>query len=142
VGGTKAIHLGLMILRLGAGTIFAFLGYPALSGGIDTWRSIGQKAMEPIGIEFAYPFWGFMAAAAMSIGGLLVALGLLVRPAAFLLAVTMGLATYCHSHAGNKFDDYYGAPVAAVVFLALLVSGGGDYAAGSVVKPLDGKWYQ
>ena len=142
MGGSKALHFGLMILRFGTGVIFAFHGYPELSGGMDNWKFLGQRAMAPIGIEFAYPLWGFAAAASMAIGGLFIALGLLVRPFAFLLLVTMGLATYSQIDAGQHFNDYRPALTAAVVFFALLIAGGGDYAMGRAVKPLDGKWYQ
>lgn len=142
MGGSKALHFGLMILRFGIGVIFAFLGYPILSGGGDAWQSLGHEAMAPIGIDFAHGLWGFLAAVAMAIGGLFIALGLLVRPFAFLLLLTMGLLTYSTIDAGGHFPDYHAELTTAVVFFALLIAGGGDYAMGRAVKPLDGKWYQ
>ena len=142
MGGSKAIHFGLMILRLGIGAIFAFHGYPILSDGVSEWRDLGHDMMHPIGIEFAYPMWGFLSAVSMAIGGLFVALGLLVRPFAFLLLVTMSLITYSHIDYGGGFIAYRDSLTAAVAFFALLIAGGGDYAMGRAVKPLDGKWYQ
>ncbi|MHC4984586.1 MAG: DoxX family membrane protein [Planctomycetota bacterium] len=142
MSGSKALHFGLMIVRFGIGVIFAFLGYPILSGGGGDWKTLGHDIMTPIGIDFALGLWGFLAAVAMAIGGLFIALGLLVRPFAFLLLLTMGLMTYSVIDGGGKFVAYHADLTAAVVFFGLLIAGGGDYAMGRAVKPLDGKWYQ
>ena len=82
---SKALHLGLFVLRFGIGVVFIMYGFPKLSDGPDRWADMGQAVMEPLGVEFGYAVWGFLSAAAQAIGGLFLALGLMVRPAAVCL---------------------------------------------------------
>jgi len=118
------IHLGLLIIRLGIGLSFAFNhGYSKISGGPDLWEKLGGK-MAYLGIEFAPVFWGFMAAFAEFGGGLLLAVGLLTRPAAFLIAFTMLVAVVMHHAQGES----YTYPMELMfVALGLMVSGAGKY---------------
>ena len=85
---SKYSDLGLLIIRLGLGIMFIMHGYPKLTGGPEMWEKIGG-AMGNVGINFLPVFWGFLAAFAEAVGGLLFALGLLFRPTAFALAFTM-----------------------------------------------------
>lgn len=145
---SKALHLGLFVLRFGIGVVFIMYGYPKLSDGPDRWADMGEAVMEPLGIEFAYAMWGFLSALAQAIGGLFLALGLMVRPAAVCLLLTTGLSTAAIIAAESgflrslQFSDFAEPLTLSIVFLALICAGGGDYAMGKAVKPLDGKWYQ
>jgi len=122
----KHKSFGLLLLRIGIGTMFFLHGWPKLSGGTATWEKIGQN-MELLGIGFLPVFWGFMAAFAEAIGGLLLALGLLFRPVCLLLLITMVVATTKHVTAGDGFGGYSHALEAAILFLSLLFIGPGKY---------------
>ena len=81
------LQAGLLLLRVGIGVSIFFHGLPKITGGPETWTAIGGT-MSNLGINFAPTFWGFMAAFAETIGGILFALGLFFRPAALLLIGT------------------------------------------------------
>lgn len=121
----KWLHLGLLLLRLGIGAAFLFVhGGPKLLAGPEKWEKLGG-AMAVFGITFAPVFWGFMAAISEALGGLLLMVGLLVRPSAFLMLITMIVATGLHMSNGSS---YMHPLEMSLVFLALTVSGGGRYA--------------
>lgn len=127
---TQALHFGLLILRIGVGTMFVLHGEGKLFGGPEKWAKLG-KAMGDVGIDFAPLFWGFMAAFAEFFGGILVALGLLFRPALVLLVITMIVAANRHLAAGEPFMSASHAIELGIVFLALLFTGPGKYSADS-----------
>lgn len=79
------------------------------------------------GITFAPAFWGFLAAAAESIGGLLFALGLFFRPAAIMLTGTMLVALSTHLAAGDSFMVFGHALDLLIVFAASILIGAGKY---------------
>ena len=147
-------HLGLLILRLGIGAIVVCLGYPELLAGKEAWQSLGQSAMEPIGVTFGHSVWGFLGVVAMVAGGAFVALGVAFRPSALCLFITSAVAAFMRYDGGQALapgrltpsgliGPGYGAALgAAVVFLTLLIGGSGDYAVGRAFRPLHGKWYQ
>ncbi|MFW5856254.1 MAG: DoxX family protein, partial [Planctomycetota bacterium] len=117
-------HAGLLVLRLGLGITFLFVhGVPKLMGGTEKWEGVGQ-AMAFFGITFAPAVWGFLAGLAEALGGLLLILGLWVRPAAAFLLVVMIVAITFHANAGTS---YMHPLEMGIVFLALLVGGGGRY---------------
>lgn len=123
----QSIHTGLLIIRLGIGFQFLLHGWPKLSGGPDNWRDLGSS-MELIHMDYYPVFWGFMAAFAEFFGGLLLLVGWLTRPAAFLLAVTMLIATL--DHLSGKDATWLSASHAfelMVVFIALYFTGAGKY---------------
>jgi len=121
----KDTNLGLLLLRLGAGLGMAiFHGWGKITGGTKTWAEVGG-ATALIGLDFAPAFWGFMAAVSEVAGGLLVAAGLLFRPALFLLICTMGMAATMHVMTGNGSPEM--ALIYGLVFLVLFVIGPGSY---------------
>ncbi|MFD1185762.1 DoxX family protein [Pontibacter rugosus] len=124
--GYKSRHFGLLLLRVGIGIMFILHGWPKLAGGPERWEMIGQS-MQSLGIDFAPTFWGFMAGFAEAAGGLLLALGLLFRPACFLLVLTMLVATTKHATAGDGFAGYSHALEAGILFFSLLFIGPGKY---------------
>ena len=120
------VDVGLLILRIGIGIIFMIHGLPKLLGGVETWTQIGST-MSLIGISFAPTFWGFMAASSEAIGGLFIILGLLHRPVALMLVITMLMALLMHVTGGDSFGIYSNALKGLVVFIALAITGPGKY---------------
>ena len=118
---------GILFLRIGIGFAFIFThGYGKISGGPELWEKIGGS-MANVGITFAPVFWGFMAAASEFIGGILILLGLLTRPAAAFMAFTMLMAFVQHA---SKLDPWARAihPVELFsVFMCLLFIGAGKF---------------
>ena len=120
--------LGLLFLRVGIGAMFiAAHGFPKLMGGPDTWVRVGG-AMSLFGLTFAPAMWGFFAMAAELVGGILLILGKWVRPASAAMLGTMIVASTMHLRMGDGLPKSSHAIEAGVVFLALLLLGGGKYA--------------
>jgi putative oxidoreductase len=123
----ESVDRGLLIIRLGVGAMFLMVhGGPKLLGGPETWSKVGM-AMSTFGISFAPVFWGFMAAVSEGIGGLCLMLGVLMRPAAALMAITMVVASTMHVAAGDGLPKASHAIEAAIVFLGLAFTGPGRY---------------
>lgn len=126
---SPATDLGLLVLRLGAGLTLAFahgLGkLPPSAGFVEGTAEMGF----PVPTLFAW-------AAALSefAGGLLVAVGLLTRPAALFVVITMAVAAFVR-HAGDPFSDVERALLFLVAFLAILLAGAGRYAVDRFFAP-------
>ena len=122
----KYREFGLLILRVGLGVIFMIHGLPKLGAGPKLWHSLGD-AMGNLGMHLFPTFWGFMAAIAEGVGGLLLILGAFYRPTALLLTFTMSIATL-HLALGAKTPPFsaYSYPLTmAFVFLGLAFIGPG-----------------
>ena len=117
---------GLLVLRVGAGILIITHGLPKLAGGPAVWGRIGAS-MGLVGIKFAPVLWGFLAAAAEGIGGLLMVLGLFFRPAAFFALFTMAIAMYMHITKGDGLKGAEMAILYGIVFLSLFIIGPGSY---------------
>ncbi len=122
----KHRDLGLFILRAGLGASFVGHGLPKLLGGPARWHALGE-AMGAFGVHFAPAFWGFMAMASELGGGVLLATGVLFRPACALMAFTMLVAVSHHFGRGEGFAEASHAMEAGVVFLSLLLIGPGPW---------------
>lgn len=117
--------VGLLVLRLGFGLGFIYFhGWSKLIGGPERWAGVGA-AVDVLGIGFGHTVFGFLAAFAEAVGGLLIAAGFLFRPIAFLLAGTMFVAWFRHVATGQ------GTPAHAFknmwVALGLVLVGPGRY---------------
>ncbi len=126
---------GLLLLRLGMGGMFAYAhGWPKMAGGPEKWEQLGN-AIGVLGVPVFLPvFWGFMAAFAEFAGAILLALGLLFRPAAFLLFFTMLVASVMHVSQGDDFGKVSSRPIElAILFGTLLLIGPGRYALDSLI---------
>jgi putative oxidoreductase len=117
--------VGLLIARVGFGLGFVYFhGWPKLVGGWDRLARTGD-AIANFGITFAYEWWGLAAALAEAGGGLLVALGLLFRPAALAILAVMIVATTNHLVTGQGTPAH--AFKNAWLFAGLFLIGPGRY---------------
>jgi putative oxidoreductase len=118
--------LGLLIGRIGLGGMMMFHGVPKLLGGISTWEKVGE-AIQNFGITFLPAFWGLMAGVSEGIGGILIVLGLIFRPAAILIIITLIVAA---TNSFSSGDGWLGAAHAietGLAFFLLLFVGPGKY---------------
>jgi len=119
-------NTALLIIRVGVGIMMLLHGYPKLLGGVEKWERLGS-IMDSFGIGGPPVFWGFMAAFAEGVGGLLLAAGLFHRFAALLLLITMLVAAAKHLSAGDGIMGASHALELAVVFMGLFILGPGKY---------------
>jgi putative oxidoreductase len=126
--------LGLLVLRVGLGAMFIYHGLPKLLGGPALWAQLGM-ATGTLGIHFLPVFWGFMAAVAEGIGGLLLLLGLLSRPACLLMFFNMVVAASFHLGKGDGLGIASHAIEVGIVFLSLVLIGPGKYSLDEVIRP-------
>ncbi|HEY6162948.1 MAG TPA: DoxX family protein [Bacteroidia bacterium] len=129
----RSIHTGLLILRLGIGILLITHGWPKIIGGTEMWEKVGHS-MSMLGINFAPTFWGLMAALSEGLGGLLIAIGLFTRVAGSFVLFTMIIAALHHFNAGDGLGGASHALSLAVVGLALLFTGAGEYSIDRVVR--------
>ncbi|MEM9998442.1 MAG: DoxX family protein [Bacteroidota bacterium] len=124
-----AVGLGLLVLRLFAGLAMAFahgLGkVPPSEGFIEATAGLGFPAPT---------LFAWMAGLAELVGGVLVALGLLTRPASFFLVVTMAVAAF-GAHAGDPFGDKEMALLYGAVFLCTMLTGSGRFGLDRFLAP-------
>lgn len=128
------LQFGWLILRVGIGISIFLHGFPKITGGTETWTAIGGS-MGVFGINFAPTFWGFLAALAESVGGLLFALGLFFRPAAVMLTGTMIVALSTHLAAGDNFMVFGHALDLLFVFAGAIFIGAGKYSIDAKLLP-------
>jgi len=88
--------------------------------------------IEAMGLPFPFVM-GWAAGLSELVGGILLALGLLTRPSAFLLSITMLVAAFI-SHAGDPFAGKEKALMYLVVFVAIFISGGGRFSIDRVIS--------
>ena len=114
---------GLALVRLTAGLLIAH-------HGLDVFDAEGMRGMgDWLATDLHLPaghLMGYLAKGTEFFGGLLLALGLLTRPAALLLAVTMAVAVF-----GAHGDDVFGkgetAFVYGLLFLVFFFAGPGRW---------------
>jgi len=121
------LDLGLFVLRVGFGSLLAS------QHGFGKMSALGKfvEGVASRGIPFP---WLFGTAAALSefLGGLLVALGLLTRPAAFFVSITMLVAVF-QIHAADPFAKKELAVTYALAAIAILIAGPGRFS-------VDARW--
>ncbi len=123
----EKLNIGLLALRILIGFMFVLHGTPKLFGGLDTWNFVGSS-MGFLGLKSGYAFWGFLAALTEFAGGILLIVGLLVRPASVFLLFTMLVAIIFHYAKDEGFNGAAHAMEDAIVFIFLIIAGGGKYA--------------
>ncbi|MDX2081605.1 MAG: DoxX family protein [Terrimicrobiaceae bacterium] len=120
-------EIGLLLLRASVGVIMMLHGWPKLAGGEAIWVKVGA-AMQYLGIGFWPAFWGFLAAVAETLGGFLLVIGFLTRPAALALTGTMVVATMTAWHtSGGEYRIWAHPAVVGLVCLSIFIVGAGRY---------------
>jgi putative oxidoreductase len=127
-GGSVTADLGLLILRLGTGVALAAahgLGkMPPKEKFIEGVGSIGFPAPE---------VFAWLAGLSELVGGVLIAVGLLTRPAAFFVAFTMGVAFFLQ-HGADPFEKKEKAMLFGLVALMLIFTGAGRFSIDAAAK--------
>ncbi len=118
--------LGLLLMRAGLGISFMFHGWPKLAGGAEKWEKVGS-AMAVFGIEFGHTAFGLAASVSELLGGLLLVLGLMTRPALVTLIFTMFVATIMHIANDHDFVKISHPLEVGFAFLGLLFVGPGKF---------------
>jgi len=119
----KYRDVGLLIVRVGLGVMYMIHGVPKMMGGPGKWAGLAAG----VGLTVGGPFWGFMAAFSESVGGLLLAMGLLFRPAVGLIFCTMMGALSFHLRRGDGFEVYSRPIEMMIMFAGLFLIGAGRY---------------
>lgn len=110
--GNGAADLGVAILRIYTGATLA------LVHGSQKMPPSAQFVDGVAHLGFPLPFvFAWAASLAELLGGLLLALGLLTRPAAFFVAFTMGVAAF-----GQHAHDPFSVKELALAYFAVAVS--------------------
>ena len=122
-GADSDANLGLLILRVFIGGALLTHGWGKMFGGLDGFT----QAVAGMGIP-APQVMAFLAAFAESFGAILLAIGLLTRPAAFLIVATMAVAI-CGAHKGQPFSVQEAAWLYLVPALFFLLKGAGRWSA-------------
>jgi putative oxidoreductase len=99
---------GLLIIRAFTGGALAWHGYQKFAGGTDTLRFVGS-AIRNIGINVGTDsvlalFFGIMAAGAELLGGALLIVGWMFRPAIVPMLCTMIVAILLHVSKSEGFE--------------------------------------
>lgn len=121
------LPVGLTFMAHGAQKLFAWFGGYGLEG-------TGQW-MASIGLEPGY-YMALMAGSAEFFGGLALVFGLLVRPAAAMLAVTMLVAIFSVHFVNGLFmsnNGYEFALALLAVTVSLAVSGAGNLSLDNII---------
>jgi putative oxidoreductase len=134
---TSTTGLDTLPLRVGAGVIFAAHGAQKLFGWFGGYGLEGTAGwMASIGLEPGL-LMATMAGGAEFIGGLFLIAGLLVRPAALVLAITM-LVAIATVHLQNGFfladNGYEFGLVLLAVSIGLVFRGAGSLSADRVLQ--------
>ncbi len=128
--------LDTLPLRLAAGVIFAAHGAQKLFGWFDGYGLEGTGAwMASIGIEPGV-LMAALAGSAEFFGGLLLIAGLLVRPAAVVLAITMVVAVVTVHLKNGLFmanNGYEFGLALLVISISLVIRGAGGISADQLI---------
>ena len=124
-------------LRVGAGVIFMAHGAQKLFGWFGGYGLEGTGGwMESIGLTPGY-LMALMAGSAEFFGGLLLVLGLLVRPSAAVLAITMLVAIFAVHFENGLFmanNGYEFGLSLLVISAALAIRGAGSYSVDRIIQ--------
>jgi len=118
--------LGIFLLRVAVGVIMIIHGVPKFLGGTETLKEVGS-AMANLGVTYAPVFWGFMAAFSEVLGGLLLIVGFLFRPACFFLGFTMVMATLLSYSSESSFGSVAHPLTMTFLFFSFMFIGPGRF---------------
>ena len=119
-------NIGLLILRVGLGSVYTLQGIPILFGGPERWISHGA-IVEQMGIGVEPMFFGFLAGITEFFGGLLLLAGLFYRQVLilFILVVLALMASYVGQGADYAMISHQ--LKMAIVFMSMIFIGPGKY---------------
>lgn len=124
-------------IRVGAGVIFAAHGAQKLFGWFGGYGLEGTAGwMESIGLAPGY-LLALLAGSAEFFGGLLLVIGLLVRPSAVVLAFTMLIAIFAVHFDNGLFmanNGYEFALALLVISAGLAIRGAGSFSADRLIE--------
>ena len=129
----KLRDTGLLILRVGIGLMFVGHGLPKVLGGPAAWNQVGG-ALPVAGPALFHTFMGFLAAMSEFGGGILLALGLFTRIAAFFMFFTMAVAFSMHLRHGDDFNTFSHAVEAGILFFSMMFIGAGRLSLDAVLS--------
>ena len=125
--------LGLLIIRVSVGLIFIYAGYNKFLAGENTLNAIGAN-IKYLGLDvgtnnISTLFFGVLAAATETIGGLMLVIGFFFRISSLMLFVTMLVATLLMMDKSVPELGEFGFPmILGLVSIGLLFTGPGRYA--------------
>lgn len=119
---------GTLILRLFIGAAMMTHGFPKLFGGMEGFTEF----VAGLGVP-APQVMAFLAAFAESFGALLLLIGLLTRPAAFLIACTMAVAAL-GAHGDGGFAAQEKAWLYFVPCLFFMLKGAGKWSLDALIS--------
>ena len=128
IGADSDSNVGLFILRVFIGGALLTHGWGKMFGGLEQFTGFVASLGVP-----APHVMAFLAAFAESFGAILLAVGLLARPAAFLIVCTMGVAIF-GAHKGAAFSVQEAAWLYLVPALLFLLKGAGRWSLDWVVS--------
>lgn len=121
-------NIGWALLRIVTGAMFLTHGYAkVMVAAADPEFQLGRFVETVEGLGFPYPaFFAWAATLSELVGGALIAIGFLTRPAAIFATFTMAVAVY--SHRADGFAQMEKALLFLVVFFVLSLGGSGPVA--------------
>ncbi len=128
IHGSSLATLGLTLLRMFAGFGLITHGYGKIPPSAQFVEGVGR-------IGFPLPeVFAWAAALAESLGGALLLIGFLTRPASFFILFTM-LTAVLGVHRADPFSRMELALLYAFVGLAFLLMGAGNWSIDALVRP-------
>ena len=127
-GADADANVGLLVLRVFIGGALLTHGWGKMFGGLEQFTGFVASLGVP-----APSVMAFLAAFAESFGAILLAIGLLTRPAAFLIVATMAVAVF-GAHKGAAFSVQEAAWLYLVPALFFLLKGAGKWSVDALLS--------
>ncbi|MBK8550321.1 MAG: DoxX family protein [Ignavibacteria bacterium] len=125
---------GILLLRIGVGLIFIFIhGLGKITAGPDLWKRLGGS-MSNFGITFLPEVWGFIAAFTEFFVPMFLIIGFLYRPATFLLAFNMIVATSVHLKNLDPWSKIAYPMMLVILFISMFIIGPGKFSLDEYLK--------
>ena len=120
-------NIGWALLRIATGVLLMTHGYAKFArAAASPDFQLGNFVEGVRSLGFPYPeFFAWCAVLAELVGGALVAIGLMTRPAAMVAAFTMAVAVY--SHRADPFAQQEKALLFLLIFVTYAIGGAGPF---------------
>jgi putative oxidoreductase len=126
-------EMGLTIIRISFGVIFAIFGFNKLMSGPANLTQLGS-AVGLFGITWGYLLWGYAAALTELCGGISFALGLYTRLSAIPLTILLIVAIRFLMQNNEPFARWAFPTLCLIIVIAFFVSGSGIYSVDHIIK--------